>query len=70
MGPAVPGSKLARLAEGQWLVNQLIADGWRLGYLAEELEVGRGTLHAWRQGRRAPTPEQLQRMRDIVRLDN
>ena len=70
MGPAVPGSKLARLAEGQKLVDKLIVDGWRAGYLAEELEVGRGTLRAWRLGRRAPTQEQLLRMRDIVRLDD
>jgi hypothetical protein len=49
MGPAAPGSKLARLAEGQRLANKLIADGWRPGFLAEELEVGCKTLAAWRR---------------------
>ena len=67
MGPAVPGSKLARLAEGQQLANKLIADGWRPGYLAEELEVNHKALAAWRRGQRAPTHEQLERMREIVR---
>jgi hypothetical protein len=31
MGRAVPGWRLARLAEGQRLANTLIADGWRVG---------------------------------------
>jgi hypothetical protein len=69
MGPAAPGSKLARLAEGQRLANKLIADGWRPGYLAEELEVNRKALAAWRRGQRAPTQEQLEHMRKIVRSD-
>jgi hypothetical protein len=70
MGPATPGSKLARLAEGQRLANKLIADGWRSGYLAEDLGVARGTLVAWRRGKRAPTEEQLQHLRDLVRADD
>lgn len=70
MGPAVPGSRLARVAEGQRLANKLIRDGWRPGYLAEELAIGQGTLVAWRRGQRAPTEQQLQRMRDLVRLDD
>jgi hypothetical protein len=69
MGPAVPGSRLARLAEGQRLANKLIADGWRPGFLAEELEVGRDAIAAWRRGQRAPTQEQLERMREIVQPD-
>jgi hypothetical protein len=69
MGPAAPGSRLARLAEGQRLANKLVADGWRPGFLAEELEVGVKALAAWRRGKRAPTQKQLERMRELVRPD-
>jgi hypothetical protein len=69
MGPAAPGSKLARRAEGQQLVEKLIADGWKPGYLAEEMRINPLALTAWRRGQRAPTQEQLEHLRDLVRPD-
>jgi hypothetical protein len=69
MGPAAPGSKLARRAEGQQLVEKLIADGWKPGYLSEEMGIKPLALAAWRRGQRAPTKEQLEHLRELVRPD-
>jgi hypothetical protein len=66
-GAAAKGAALAGLRsrgrKGSGGPTCRLRDGWRPGYLAEELEVGLLTIIAWRHGQRPPTLEQLERMR-------
>jgi transcriptional regulator with XRE-family HTH domain len=64
MGPAAPGSRLDRLAEGQALLRQL-RGVLTIREIAEQIGLNPRTVADWSRGKRPPSAVYLERLRAL-----
>ena len=69
MGPAVPGGRLDRLAEGQRIIQAMIEQGATNRSIAAAIGWHNSTVADFRNGTRAPSAEQLARLRSLASGD-
>jgi hypothetical protein len=66
MGEAVVGSRLDRLYEGQQLILALTTRGHTNKSIGAAIGYHHSTIADWRVGKRAPSAEQLERLRALA----
>jgi hypothetical protein len=69
MGPAVLGSRLDRLYEAQKVIRGLIATGHTNRTIGAAIGYHHSTIADFRRGQRAPSREQLQKLRNLQQGD-
>jgi hypothetical protein len=65
LGPALPGSRLDRLYRCQQLISRLRAEGWTIRSIAKHIGIAERSVSDWSRGRRAPSAEQLDKLRKL-----
>jgi DNA-binding XRE family transcriptional regulator len=66
MGPALPGSRLDRLHEAQDILKRLRAAGMTQAQIGEAIGINRTSVWEWAHGRKAPSADQLKRLRRLL----